>query len=136
MLLQSLILLNIMLAGMIGYLLRRTLRDRAWRHAHLLEFREWPIRRVTAEEFDGIFAQGPLGPALDTQIRFISGYRVLAGISDFETWLICNLAKNANHIFEFGTYSGKTAFLLAANAPNARVTTLTLRPDDVTRIST
>jgi hypothetical protein len=93
----------------------------------------WPIRKVGADEFDARFATGPLGPDRATEIAFIANYRVEGGISDFETWVLCTLAKDARSIFELGTCTGKTAYLLAANsAPDAKVTTLTLRPEDQT----
>ena len=52
----------------------------------------------------------------------------LGQISDFEAWVICNLAREADAIFEFGTCTGRTTYLLAANAPKALVVTLTLGP--------
>jgi hypothetical protein len=72
-----------------------------------------------------------MGPSKETGIHFIGNYRVPGGISDFETWVICNLAKKAGTVFEFGTCTGKTAWLLAANAPQATITTLTLHPEDL-----
>ncbi len=92
-------------------------------------FKEWPVKRVLPEDFDPIFKAGPLGPTTETEIRTVGAYRVYGGISDFETWIICNLARNAKQIFEFGTATGKTTYLLAANAPQATVTTITLAPD-------
>ncbi len=49
------------------------------------------------------------------------------GIGDLETWVLCNLAKTAQLIFEFGTATGKTTYLVARNAPpDARVISLAL----------
>lgn len=94
--------------------------------------RKWPIRRVEVRDFDPRFETGPLGPGLDTEVAFIGAYRVPGGTSDFETWILANLAKGAKTIFEFGTATGKTAYLLARNAPgDARVITLTLAPDQL-----
>ena len=90
-----------------------------------------PITKVAAEYLDPIFQTGELGPSRTTEIRFIPEYRVWGGISDFETWILCNLTRDAARIFEFGTCTGKTTWLLAANAPRATVVTLTLRPEDV-----
>jgi predicted O-methyltransferase YrrM len=95
-------------------------------------FRKWPIRRVEARDFDPRFRTGALGPGLDTEVAFIGAYRVPGGTSDFETWILANLAKGARTIFEFGTATGKTTYLLARNAPkDARVITLTLAPDQL-----
>ncbi len=93
--------------------------------------KEWPIKRVLPEVFHPIFKTGPHGPTTETEIRTVGAYRVYGGISDFETWIICNLARKAEQIFEFGTATGKTTYLLAANAPQAQVTPLTLSPDDL-----
>jgi len=94
-------------------------------------FREWPIRHILPEDFDSMFEAGPHGPSIKTEIRTVGAYRVDGGIGDFETWIICNLAKNSKSIFEFGTCTGKTTYLMAANAPGATVTTLTLHPDEL-----
>jgi SAM-dependent methyltransferase len=92
------------------------------------------IKAVTAEEFDPRFKTRATGPLPASEIRFIAQYKVQGGIDDFESWFICNLAKTANRIFEFGTCTGKTAFLMAANAPkDAKVTTLTLSPEQLAR---
>lgn len=91
--------------------------------------RPWPVPRRSIEEFDPRFRTGPLGPDRRTEMRFISGYRVEGGIGDFESWILCNLAKTAQNIFELGTCTGKTTYLLAANSPpDTRITTLTLDP--------
>lgn len=91
--------------------------------------RSWPIRQCAIENFAPCFQTGIFGPDRKTEIRFIPCYKVEGGISDLETWVICNLAKNARAIFEFGTCTGKTTYLLAANAPpDATITTLTLDP--------
>jgi predicted O-methyltransferase YrrM len=94
--------------------------------------RAWPVRQVTLSAFDKCFETTALGPDRHTEIRFVANYRVPATVSDLETWVLCNLARDASRIFEFGTCTGKTTYLLAANAPpNARVSSLTLEPDRV-----
>jgi predicted O-methyltransferase YrrM len=92
----------------------------------------WPVRQIGIDEFDPRFKPGRLGPDPATEIRFVAGFHVDGGISDFETWILCTLAKDAKTIFELGTCTGKTTYLLAANAPaDARVITLTLAPDQL-----
>ena len=105
------------------------LRMRAEKHGRGL-FGPWPVPVVALEDFDARFKAGPLGPSRETEIAFIGAYRVPGGVSDLETWVLGALAKDAQAIFEFGTATGKTTYLLARNAPAAaRVITLTLKPD-------
>lgn len=95
-------------------------------------FRAWPIRQVSPEEFDPRFESGPLGPDRKTEIINISSYKVEGGISDFETWILCNLAREAERIFELGTCTGKTTYLLAANSlAQCEIVTITLSPSDL-----
>jgi len=94
----------------------------------------WPIKSVSLETFDSIFETNEFGPTLVTQIQFLGrGHlNVPGGTSDAETWILSVLAKKAKRIFEFGTCTGKTAYLMALNAPpDAQVVTLTLPPDQV-----
>ena len=101
---------------------------RAEKHGRGL-FGPWPVPVVALEDFDARFKAGPLGPSRETEIAFIGAYRVPGGVSDLETWVLGSLAKDAQAIFEFGTATGKTTYLLARNAPgDATVTTLTLGP--------
>jgi len=91
----------------------------------------YAIPTARLESFDERFHCGPFGPRFDAEIRFIGGAEsVKAGTTDREAWILGVLAKDAKTIFEFGTASGKTAWLLACNSPpDAHVYTLTLRPD-------
>ena len=58
--------------------------------------------------------------------------RVPGGTSDAESWVLSVLAKDAQRMFEFGTCTGKTAYLWARNQPpGGKVTTLTLAPDQI-----
>ena len=109
------------------------LRQRSVRKQRNL-FGEWPIRRVKPEEVDPVFQPGPFGPTRDTEVAFIGRgpYVVDGGTSDAEAWVLAVLARRAKLMFEFGTCTGKTAYLWARNSPpDARVVTLTLAPDDV-----
>ena len=95
---------------------------------------EWPIPRVKPEEVDPIFTPGPFGPTLDTEVSFVGRgpYVVDGGTSDAEAWILAVLARRARLMFELGTCTGKTAYLWARNsAPDARVITLTLAPENV-----
>jgi predicted O-methyltransferase YrrM len=109
------------------------LRQRAVRKQRNL-LGEWPIPRVSPEEIDAAFRPGPLGPTRDTEVSFIGRgpYVVDGGTSDAEAWILAVLAKRARRMFEFGTCTGKTAYLWARNSPrDAKVVTVTLAPDHV-----
>ena len=107
------------------------LRHRAVRKQRNL-FGEWPIRRVPPETIDPVLRPGQFGPTRDTEVAFIGRgpYVVDGGTSDAEAWILAVLAKRASAMFEFGTCTGKTAYLWARNSPaDARVVTVTLAPD-------
>ena len=107
------------------------LRHRAVRKQRNL-FGEWPIRRVPPETIDPVLRPGPFGPTRETEVAFIGRgpYVVDGGTSDAEAWILAVLAKRSHTMFEFGTCTGKTAYLWARNSPaDARVITVTLAPD-------
>src|SRR5258706_12800396 len=96
--------------------------------------KSWPVKPISLPELDSIFETNEFGPQLQTQIQFIGrGHLVVpGGTSDTEAWVLAVLAKKARTIFEFGTCTGKTSYLMALNADlNASVVTLTLPPDQV-----
>jgi predicted O-methyltransferase YrrM len=91
----------------------------------------YAIPTLRLADFDPRFRLGPYGPTLDAEVVFLGGAdRVPYGTSDREAWILCVLARGAGMMFEFGTATGKTAYLMARNSPpEARVFTLTLPPD-------
>jgi predicted O-methyltransferase YrrM len=117
---------NLVTVAALVVALRRLMIHRARRRQRNL-FSRWPIPSVPAGEIAPVLATGPLGPGPESEIVAIANYRVPGGISDLETWILGNLARTASLVFEFGTATGKTTYLLARNAPaDARVVTLTL----------
>ena len=55
--------------------------------------------------------------------------------SDYETWIMSVIAKKSKKIFEFGTCSGKTTYLLAENSPaDCKIQTITLSPKELNTI--
>jgi predicted O-methyltransferase YrrM len=95
---------------------------------------EWPVRRAKPEEVDAVFQPGPFGPTLATEVAFVGRgpYVVDGGTSDAEAWVLSVLARRAKLMFEFGTCTGKTAYLWARNSPpDAGVVTLTLAPENL-----
>jgi methyltransferase family protein len=97
--------------------------------------RPWPIRRVRLEDVDPVFIpDGELGhlPAT-TEVAFV-GHAVglLGATTDYEAWILAVLSRSATTMFEFGTCTGRTTYLLARNSPpDARVVTLTLAPNSL-----
>ena len=91
----------------------------------------WPLRRIRLAELDPVFIPGPFGPTVSTEVSFIGRgpMHVPGGTSDGESWILAVLAKRATCLFEFGTCTGKTAYLWSRNASeHASIITLTLAP--------
>ena len=96
--------------------------------------RPWRIRRVPLSDFDPVFVADPIrGFGPETEVLFTSRWRSQFGAtSNYESWILAVLARRASMMFEFGTATGRTAYLWARNAPpHACVYTLTLPPDHV-----
>ncbi|MEP6763579.1 MAG: class I SAM-dependent methyltransferase [Gemmatimonadaceae bacterium] len=94
-------------------------------------FSKWPIPSITLEMLDDAFTSGPFGPTLAAEVSFIGRGPLLVagGTSDTEAWVLSVLAKKAQQLFEFGTCTGKTAYLWSRNAPTgAKIVTITLAP--------
>lgn len=100
-------------------------------------FRRWPIPRVTLDQLDSRFRPDALGPTLATEVTFVGRgtLRVPGGTSDAESWILAVVARDARVMFEFGTCTGKTAYLWARNQPaGGTVTTLTLPPEQAAQV--
>lgn len=123
------VLVALLLLVTYGYLLERAKRKRRG------VFSKWPIPSVPPSAIDSVFRETDLGPAAETEVSFIGGSDAMTipgGTSDTEAWVLAVLAKKAKLMFEFGTCTGRTAYLWARNsAPDAKVVTLTLGPNDV-----
>jgi predicted O-methyltransferase YrrM len=132
-LLGVLVATNLVTATGLALALRRLAIHRARRRQRNI-LGAWPIPSVAPGDIAPRLSAGPLGPGLESEILAIANYRVPGGTSDLETWVLCNLAKTARVIFEFGTATGKTTYLLARNAPaDAEIVTLTLDEKDAYR---
>jgi len=91
----------------------------------------WPLPAIGLDALDPVFAVGPLGPTLETEVHFVGRgpIAVPGGTSGVEAWILAVLAKRAQTLFEFGTCTGKTAYLWGRNASaGAKIVTLTLAP--------
>ena len=55
--------------------------------------------------------------------------------SDYEAWIISSLSTISKKIFEFGTCSGKTTYLMGLNSSDdTRIVSITLNPDDLDNV--
>ena len=62
-------------------------------------------------------------------------YNVKGLISDYETWILAIMSKISLNIFEFGTCSGKTSYIMALNSPeNAKIKTITLNDEQASNL--
>ena len=123
-------ILILILGVAVTILLVQLLRERGMRKRRTFSG-NWPVRPVLPEHIDPVFQPDRFGPGLRTEITFLGRgpYLVDGGTSDAEAWILAVLAKRAELLFEFGTCTGKTAYLWARNAPvTARIITLTLAP--------
>lgn len=98
--------------------------------------RPWPDRSPvllgSPQDIDPVFTPGPLGYGRETEVALIGDTGGTATTSETEAWILCVLARRSKRIFEFGTCTGRTAYLLARNAPaDAEVITITLSPESV-----
>ncbi len=133
MLIFALVFAIIVLLGLVAILGYFVLRYRSRYHQLTGRVVRGPIPSVALREFHPSFATDELGPTPRAEVHFIgTGDGVPHGTSDAEAWILAVLAKEARSMFEFGTATGKTAYLWARNSPpEARVTTLTLAPDQL-----
>ncbi|MBD1153446.1 class I SAM-dependent methyltransferase [Pelagibacterales bacterium SAG-MED24] len=101
------------------------------------------IKSVDLEKVDDIFVNNKIneklcGPKQEVIVKnfCITANNYIVGMtSDYEAWIISSLSKISNQIFEFGTCSGKTTYLMALNSPeNAQIITLTLKPENISEI--
>jgi hypothetical protein len=94
--------------------------------------RPFPIPAIALRDFDVRFEPGPFGTSLDAEVRFLPELgRVIGGVNERELWILSVLAKGAHCLFEFGTATGRTAYLWATNAAQGAVIgTITLSPEE------
>ncbi len=92
-----------------------------------------PLKSQWAKDFDERFRETELGPTLDAEVTLVgSGTGSFGSTSDTEAWVLGCLARDSRQVFEFGTATGRTTYILAKNThPEGRVTTITLSPDEL-----
>lgn len=92
------------------------------------------LPQVSLEEVSPVFAINQFGPTLASEVHFMGrgDLCVPGGTSDAEAWILSALAKSSTTMFELGTCTGKTSYLMAKNSKaDAMVYTLTLPPDEI-----
>lgn len=92
-----------------------------------------PLKSQWTRDFDARFRETELGPTLDAEATLVgAGTGSFGSTSDTEAWVLGCLARNARQVFEFGTATGRTTYILAKNAHSeGKVTTITLSPDEL-----
>ena len=77
-------------------------------------------------------------PKEDSIIRSFSispDNNIVGMTSDYEAWIISTLSKVSKNIFEFGTCSGKTTYLMSLNSSeDTKITSITLNPNEIDNI--
>jgi predicted O-methyltransferase YrrM len=94
------------------------------------------IPQTSLTEISPIFVTNEFGPTLMSEVSFMGrgDLSVPGGTSDTEAWILSVLAKSATNMFELGTCTGKTSYLMAKNSKSdAKVYTLTLPPEEIVK---
>ena len=78
------------------------------------------------------------GPTKDSLVNFFcitAENQIIGMTSNYESWIISVLSKISKNMFEFGTCSGKTTYLMALNSDkDSKIYTVTLSPLDANKI--
>jgi predicted O-methyltransferase YrrM len=78
------------------------------------------------------------GPKNDVIIKSFSispSNNIVGMTSDYEAWIISSLSKISKKIFEFGTCSGKTTYLMGLNSSDdTSIVSITLNPNDLDNV--
>ena len=75
---------------------------------------------------------GPNKNAIIKSFSINAGNNIVGMTSDYEAWIISVLSKSSKNIFEFGTCSGKTTYLMALNSSSdAKINSITIGPKEI-----
>ena len=78
------------------------------------------------------------GPKNDVIIKSFSitpSDKIVGMTSDYEAWIISVFSKISKKIFEFGTCSGKTTYLMGLNSSDdTSIVSITLNPNDLDNV--
>ena len=76
--------------------------------------------------------KGPKKEAFIKSFSISSDNSIVGMTSEYEAWILSTLSKTSKNIFEFGTCSGKTTYLMALNSSDdTKITSLTLDPRNI-----
>ena len=79
--------------------------------------------------------KGPGEDAIIKSFSISSNNNIIGMTSDYEAWIIAVLSKISKNIFEFGTCSGKTTYLMSLNSSDdTKITTITLDPNNLKEV--
>jgi predicted O-methyltransferase YrrM len=102
------------------------------------------IKKIDITEAHEIFklkeiSKNLKGPKKDVIIKSFSissNNNIVGMTSDQEAWIIGSLSKISKNIFEFGTCSGKTTYIMGLNSSDdTKITSITLSPNKVDEVS-
>ena len=75
--------------------------------------------------------KGPTKNSIVRNFCISPGNQITGMTSNYRSWIISVLSTTSKNIFEFGTCSGKTTYLMALNSDqDSKIYTITLRPRD------
>ena len=76
--------------------------------------------------------KGPTRKSIVRNFCISAGNNITGMTSNYESWIISVLSTISKNIFEFGTCSGKTSYLMALNSDkDSKIYTITLKPQDI-----
>ena len=79
--------------------------------------------------------KGPKEDAIVKSFSVAPSNNIVGMTSDYEAWIISSFSKISKKIFEFGTCSGKTTYLMGLNSSDdTKIVSITLHPNDLDNI--
>ncbi len=121
--------LLIIVFGLAVAALKYGLKERRRRKGRPL-FDNAALPQVNPADVDPLFVELETGTSHGAEAVILGEQGSQASTTTEEVWILAALAKISQHIFEFGTCTGRTTYLLARNAPeDAHIGTITLTPD-------
>tara|TARA_Y100000590_G_scaffold68711_1_gene74899 strand:+ start:4679 stop:5464 length:786 start_codon:yes stop_codon:yes gene_type:complete len=103
------------------------------------------IKTVAVDEINSIFepriiSENTKFPSKDHVAKMVlvhdEDYNVKGLVSDYETWILAIMSKISLNIFEFGTCSGKTTYIMALNSPvDAKIETITINEEQASKFN-
>tara|TARA_S200000501_G_scaffold333504_1_gene336918 strand:- start:1378 stop:2163 length:786 start_codon:yes stop_codon:yes gene_type:complete len=101
------------------------------------------VKKTSINELHEIFSEKKIsnvlkGPKKETIVKnfcISSDNNIVGMTSDYEAWILSVLSTVSKKIFEFGTCSGKTTYLMALNSNmDTEITTITLRQNQTDKL--